>query len=351
MTSSELWVDKYRPKVLADIIGMDAQKQLFKDEVKAFLQHKSLKRAFLLVGPPGTGKTTMVECLATDMKAASHMVNASDSRSVEDVKRIFGASKTMSVRGRLKFIVLDEADALGKRAQRNISSYIEETLQPVFIICNDISKIKWDLQQKCLKINFTYPNKEMLAKFLKDILRKENESVKDDVLDTIVEKANSIRWAVAALQNYVQWGSMSESVEATPILLPKKDQVNLILAGNPRGYSGEPKELVFWMMDSAPLYGLIEQTDRIVNRRLKGDYRSARYAMQILLGATYPTKAVSRTPTLLAKAKVRFESAEKRRKKSIKANEKGEVSKRTDIKLTLSKTKTAESGSSLTDFF
>ena len=59
MSFEMMWVEKYRPKFLTEIINQDT----IKSKIQGFIRDRSLPH-LLFSGPPGTGKTTMVFALA-----------------------------------------------------------------------------------------------------------------------------------------------------------------------------------------------------------------------------------------------------------------------------------------------
>jgi len=78
----------------------------------------------ILVGPPGTGKTTSTLCMARQMlqdtaKQAVLELNASDERGIDVVRdkiKSFAHQKVNVPNGMHKMIILDEADALTESA-------------------------------------------------------------------------------------------------------------------------------------------------------------------------------------------------------------------------------------------
>ncbi len=79
----------------------------------------------ILVGPPGTGKTSSVMCMARQMlkecaRSAVLELNASDDRGIDVVRekiKGFAHQKVQVPQGMHKLIILDEGDAMTESAQ------------------------------------------------------------------------------------------------------------------------------------------------------------------------------------------------------------------------------------------
>ena len=115
---NNLWVEKYRPKTLDEMV-------LSEDNRKYFASLKDEVANLLLVGTPGIGKTTIARLIVTDiLKCNYYYINASDENGIDTIRyKVSGFSQTKSIDGKIKVVILDEADGItmdGQRALRNI---------------------------------------------------------------------------------------------------------------------------------------------------------------------------------------------------------------------------------------
>lgn len=113
-------VDKYRPQSLDGFAGLDAPRKLL-----AKLAAEPYASAWLLVGPSGTGKTSMGFALAA---AADAEVQHVPSRKcdLEEVERIVHRCHYAPMSGKRRWLVLvDEADQMSKPAQHAFLSILD----------------------------------------------------------------------------------------------------------------------------------------------------------------------------------------------------------------------------------
>jgi DNA polymerase III delta prime subunit len=99
-----LWVERYRPSTLADLVLGDEDRSSFENMIK----EKEIPH-LLFCGPAGTGKTTLAKILVKELDAVYRYINASDERGIDAIRdKIVPFAQTKSIDGKLKIIILDE---------------------------------------------------------------------------------------------------------------------------------------------------------------------------------------------------------------------------------------------------
>jgi len=179
-------LNKYKPKSLKEIIGQDLAIAKLKKAVNE-------KKAVLIHGVPGIGKSSSVHALAKDLDYEIMEINASNYRNKDQIEETVGGSaRQMSLFSKGKIILIDEVDGLNRKDRGAISeivSILKETGHPVVIIGNDIwdSKFK-DLRKNCELIQFEKLNYLSVVKIVKNILSKEGKEVVDSDLRNLAVK-------------------------------------------------------------------------------------------------------------------------------------------------------------------
>lgn len=154
-----LWVEKYRPRRIADCILPTELKSVF----QKFVDTKFVPN-LLLSGGPGVGKTTVARAMLDELECDSIMFNGSlnvDKDSLRNDIRNYASSISMS--GGRKYIILDEADYLNtNHVQPALRNFMEEFSKNCgFILtCNLKNRIIPPLHSRCSVIDFKISGKQ-----------------------------------------------------------------------------------------------------------------------------------------------------------------------------------------------
>ena len=213
-----LWVEKYRPTTLQDIILPSQLKKDFKQIVK----QKELQN-MLLTGTAGTGKTTVAKALCKTLNLDYIIINGSEESGIDTLRnKIKQFASSVSLEGGYKVVILDEADYLNPQStQPALRGFIEEfSANCRFILtCNFKNRIIEPLHSRCSVIEFAIPKgqKESMAmefmKRLQHILSTENISYENEVIAELIMKYfPDFRRTINELQRYSTSGQIDSGI-------------------------------------------------------------------------------------------------------------------------------------------
>jgi len=201
---TEIWVEKYRPRTLDEVVGQD---DVIK-RLKGYVERKNIPH-LLFSGPPGTGKTATSIALARDLfgdvwRDNFIEMNASDERGIDVVRhKIKEFARTAPISSPFKIIFLDEADALTPDAQAALRRTMEMYSRTCrFILsCNYVSRIIEPIQSRCAVFKFKPISRDAMKRKLLEICEKEGLEIDDEALEALIYiSGGDFRKAINALQ-------------------------------------------------------------------------------------------------------------------------------------------------------
>ncbi|XP_038209178.1 replication factor C subunit 1 [Zerene cesonia] len=224
--ASLMWVDKYKPTNIRQIIGQHGEasnvKKLMNWLTKWYINRKAkltkpnpwaknddggFYKAALLSGPPGVGKTTSVSLVCKELGFDTVEFNASDTRSKNLIKeQITELLSTTSLSGfargvtgkqavtKKHVLVMDEVDGMAGNEDRGglqeLIALIKSTSVPIICMCNDRNSEKMrSLVNYCYDLRFSRPRVDQIKAAMMSVCFKEGIKIPGDVLSQLITAA------------------------------------------------------------------------------------------------------------------------------------------------------------------
>ncbi len=300
MSATGMWVEKYRPTKLSDIVN---QTEII-GSLEALVKDPADMPHLLFSGSAGIGKTTTALCLSRQIlgvyvKDYTLELNASDERGIEMVRE--KVKKFSRFAGMVdipfKIIILDEADEMTSAAQTALRRIIEDAAKicRFILIANNVSKIIEPIQSRCAAFKFTSVTKEDVIVRLEEIAKKEKVKVTKEGLEEIYGYTEGdLRHAINLMQATASLGEITEERVKASAGLTKTSDVDKVLKD---ALSGKVLEAREKMIELVKVYGMSESDFlKYLNSAVfKSKHAKlsnilqviAKYDYRILVGANY----------------------------------------------------------------
>ena len=201
----DIWIEKYRPRILNDVVGQDD----IIERLNAYVKIKNVPH-LIFSGSAGTGKTTCALALSRELfgetwKQNFIELNASDERGINIIRgKIKNFARTAPIgQNQFKIIFLDEADSLTIDAQAALRRTIEKYshICRFILSVNYSSKIIEPIQSRCTVFRFSRIKPDAIQKYLRKIAKEEKLEITEDGFETLIfVSKGDLRKAINVLQ-------------------------------------------------------------------------------------------------------------------------------------------------------
>ncbi len=267
------WAEKYRPAKVDEIVGNEASVAAVRKWAATWANGKPAKKALIIYGKVGTGKTSLACTLADELGWEVLEMNASDKRNQDLVEQIAGlGSQTRSLTGKRRLLLVEEIEGLSGVADRGASAalakVIKETETPIILTCNDLENKKLSgIKIHCEKVELKGISPGSVVKALARILEKEH--VKIDNISALQKIADNCSGDMRSAINDLQAVSQGEDViSADSIFLEQRDRPIDVYKAMQRIFrcqdygtcrkiiwdlDEEPRNFIAWLDENVPI--------------------------------------------------------------------------------------------------
>lgn len=199
---AKAWAEKYRPQSCTELIGNEVAVSKFASWLMSWTSKRTkTKKACLLVGPPGVGKTSLARAAANDFHFRVVELNASDVRTEKAIEKAVApasASLTLdsfSEAGHGNLILMDEVDGVFGREDRGglgaILSAIKDSPIPIVLTANNIEDERFeDLRKACSLIELLEIRPRLLQMLIQRIITEEGVNIDPRSVEQLVRRSH-----------------------------------------------------------------------------------------------------------------------------------------------------------------
>lgn len=264
------WVEKYRPDKLEDVILPSTTRKTIHGILSSTTADTFVN--LLFSGPPGTGKTTVAKIIPKTLDLPSLYINASEEGGIDIVRtRIKDFSMSQTIDGKLKVVILDEADGMSGSMQAALRNTIEATNKSTrFILtCNYPEKIIPPIHSRLKQVTFSKVDEKTILRRVYAILKTEGITIPETEAKNLILLIKKYHPDVRKIINHLQYFSVTGTLEIhfdetvsidifeeimTLIRNKKLSEIRSILRNNKLEYYGLIRKIFDELLDTSSTY-------------------------------------------------------------------------------------------------
>ncbi len=192
--------EKYRPRHIAEFAGLEKQRKIL-----GKLAAHPYPSAWLFVGPPGVGKTSMALALAEEMRAETHHIGSQQCK-LDTLEETVRRCHYVPLSGGFHVVICDEADAMSDAAQKYLLSKLDSS-EPVpntvwIFTANQTDRLEARFLSRCRVLEFSsYGMSDAICEYLAGVWHAEGGNGNCPNLKRLVaESHNSVRESLMRLE-------------------------------------------------------------------------------------------------------------------------------------------------------
>lgn len=297
---SQSWVEKHRPETFKDVQGNNKAIKSIKKWADSWKDGESGKPQ-LMVGDPGTGKTTTALIVSDYLGYPLNEINTSESRKSEDIRKMARSMQSSPAGKDHQVILLDEVDSWHHASNKKpLYSALKEPKNPILLTANDDYSVPDGIKSKCKTHKFNLQSRSIQAK-VKDIAKREGLDLSKTEIKQLGQR-NDLRAAINDLQTYSETDSLPGYDERTSET-SEFSAVGSLLSGDKREWRqamsvhsntfSDPESALLWVdhnlkkewrgLEAGVGYRYLREADKNLGRAQRDSaYRYWKYASAII---------------------------------------------------------------------